>query len=147
MAGETRNPDVDIWHVAIPVADLSRTFDFYCSRLGFKLVGRDEYPSKRQLFVAVREGGFTIEFFEPKGVSMAPGAGRPDHLAFECADLESIRARILKAGMAVPEIEIFDNGVKFFGLRDPEGLRLEFFEGRHLYEKQISTPSPGLPRE
>jgi catechol 2,3-dioxygenase-like lactoylglutathione lyase family enzyme len=131
--------DFDIWHIAIPVTNLDRSYAFYCTHLGFKVVGRDEYPSKRQLFVAVRDGGFTIELFEPKGPSAGESPRRPDHLAFECADIVLRREYILKSGLSTPDIETFGNGVRYFSLHDPDGVRVEFFQGRALYESSIKA--------
>ncbi|HKR55782.1 MAG TPA: VOC family protein [Gemmatimonadales bacterium] len=139
MSGASRKPDFDIWHVAFPVSNLDRAHAFYCVHLGFKIVGRDEYPSKRQLFVAIRDGGFTIELYEPKGTSVGEARHLPDHLAFECVAIEEVRSRIAGTGLAVPEIETFDNGVKCFSLRDPDGVRLDFFQGRAIYDASISA--------
>ena len=47
----------DIWHIAIPVDDLDKSTDFYCKQLGFKLIGYDEYPSKKQAFIVTKENG------------------------------------------------------------------------------------------
>lgn len=127
--------DLDIWHVPVPVTDLERSVEFYCHHLGFVLIGRDEWDDKAQAFVAVRQGGFSVELFQPKD-----GVPRrlPDHLAFECRDLRAYRERLLLSGLAVPQVETFDNGVMFLPVRDPDGLEIEFFQGRAQYEASIS---------
>ncbi len=125
----------DIWHIAIPVADLDASVKFYTS-LGLSLVGTDEYPSKKQAFVATRPGGFNIELFQPK----TNGSDRrlPDHLAFDCDDLSAFRDSISAKFEGLPSIEEFDNGVKYLGLKDPDGVSIEFFEGRKIYEQSIT---------
>lgn len=129
---------LDIWHVAIPVSNLARSEAFYIDCLGFTLVGRDEYPSKKQAFVAVRPGGFTIELFERLGKHSGEPALRPDHLAFECENIDAFRDRLLAAGLDdVPEVETFDNGVRYLGLNDPDNVYIEFFQGRKIYEASI----------
>jgi catechol 2,3-dioxygenase-like lactoylglutathione lyase family enzyme len=129
---------LDIWHVATPVSNLAKSEAFYINSLGFVLVGRDEYPSKKQTFVAVRPGGFTIELFERLGKHAAEPALRPDHLAFECEDIDAFRAQLIASGaVEVPEIETFDNGVRYLGLNDPDGVYIEFFQGRKIYEASI----------
>jgi len=138
MLGGNSEPAFDIWHVAIPVSNLDRSFAFYCTHLGLRVVGRDEYPSKKQLLVAVRDGEFTIELYEPKGSAIGELPRRPDHLAFDCRHIAEVRSRVEKSGLSVPSIETFDNGVKYFGLQDPDGVRIEFFQGRALYEASIS---------
>jgi catechol 2,3-dioxygenase-like lactoylglutathione lyase family enzyme len=124
----------DVWHVAIPVADLERSLAWYRA-VGFVLAGRDQYPSKRQAFVATRPGGFTIELFQPSHPPAVPG--RPDHLAFECHDIAEYRRHLLRSGIAAPEIERFDNGVLTFTVEDPDGVRLDFFQGRAIYDASI----------
>jgi len=133
----SQKPNFDIWHVAIPVNDLNRSVKFYCDTLGFVLIGFDEYPSKKQAFIAVRKGAFTIELFEPKPRQKNPKY--PDHLAFECPNLNEYREKLLRNNLTdIPQIEIFDNGVQYLGLQDPDGITLEFFQGRHIYEQSIS---------
>jgi catechol 2,3-dioxygenase-like lactoylglutathione lyase family enzyme len=134
----------DVWHVAIPVSRLERSFDFYCGQLGFDAVGWEDYPSRRRLFVAVPGGGFRIELFEPD-----PDATirRPDHIAFDCRELEGLRAHMMKTGLEVPVIRTFENGVKFFVLTDPDGLPLEFFQGRAIYEASLSARPAGAARK
>lgn len=130
-------PGFDVWHVAIPVADLERSLAFYLD-LGFALAGRDEYSSTRQAFVRTRPGGFTIELFQPE--KRPSKARRPDHLAFECEDVVAYRKRLEARGLRPPRIETYDNGVRTFSIADPEGVRLDFFQGRAIYERSLRPP-------
>lgn len=126
----------DIWHIAIPVSDMAHSIQFYKS-LGFVLIGTDEGSSKRQAFLATKVGGFSIELFEP----LKPSAEfkTPDHLAFECQNIENFRNSLLShTSLDVPKIEEFDNGVKCLNLKDPDGVTLQFFEGRAIYENSIA---------
>lgn len=131
--------DFDIWHVAIPVSDLLRSEDFYVRILGFELTGRQALPQRRQIFVRVREGGFTLLLFQ----SLMDSLGlpqRPDHLAFECAYIERFRARLVAAGLSyLPPVETLPSGVRRFALSDPDGLPLQFFQGRELLESALNT--------
>ena len=59
----------------------------------------------------------------------------PDHVAFESENLSALRARLVAAGLPdINEVETFDNGVKYLSVNDPDGVRLDFFEGRAKYE-------------
>lgn len=129
-------PRFDAWHVAIPVADLEGSIAFY-RRLGFTLLGRDEYEDKRQAYVATRPGGFALELFQPLGKWADAPRKRPDHVAFDCADLAAFRA----AAGVTTEIRAFDNGVKYLPVVDPDGVELEFFEGRAIYECDTMRPA------
>ena len=132
-----KKPVFDIWHVAIPVRQLSSSVQFYCDQLGFTLFGLDEQSSKKQAFIQSGKSEFTIELFEPKDPAYSPQ--RPDHLAFECENIVQYRDWLLKNGLPdIPEILEFDNGVKYLPLRDPDGVALEFFQGRKIYEDSIA---------
>jgi catechol 2,3-dioxygenase-like lactoylglutathione lyase family enzyme len=139
MAGGHASGVLDIWHVAHPVTDLDRSVTFYCDQLGFDLVGRDEDATMRQAFVSLGKGGFCIELFVPLGESAREALHAPDHLAFEAADLDAYRQRVFEAGLPVPDIEVFEGGMKHFQLRDPDNLRLDFFQGRAGYETYLAS--------
>ncbi len=129
----------DIWHVAIPVSDLERSVKFYCETLGFKMLGRDEYPSKKQAFIVTFPKGFTIELFEPKGAAVEKPRKLPDHLAFEARNLREYREKLVSSGFHPDQIEEFDSGVKYLGITDPDGVLIEFFEGREIHEQSLSN--------
>jgi catechol 2,3-dioxygenase-like lactoylglutathione lyase family enzyme len=129
---------IEIWHIAIPVADLERSVSFYCQNLGFDLAGRDQYPAMKQAFVSLGKGGFTLELFVPLGEAALDPRRHPDHLAFECGNIEDYREKVAATGLRVSEIETFPGGMKHFELRDPDGVKLDFFQGRVGYDTFIS---------
>lgn len=128
---------IEIWHIAIPVSDLERSVSYYRS-LGFDLAGRDEYPTMKQAFVSLGRGGFTLELFVPLGDEAIKPRHLPDHLAFECQNIENYRKTVIASGFIVPEIETFPGGMKHFELRDPDGVKLDFFQGRVGYDTFLS---------
>jgi catechol 2,3-dioxygenase-like lactoylglutathione lyase family enzyme len=133
-------PEFTLWRVAIPCADLDAAVEFYCGRLGFTLVGFDEYPTRKQAFVALQAGGAALELYQPKPATLQSLRSRPDHLAFDCGDLDACRQRLLAAGVhSVPAPVDLGGGVRQFSIIDPEGLMLEFYEGRAVYEKAIGA--------
>jgi catechol 2,3-dioxygenase-like lactoylglutathione lyase family enzyme len=123
-------PKIEIWHIAIPVSDLGQSERFYRQHLGFELAGRDEYSTMRQTFVSLGKGGFTLELFVPLGEERDKPRRYPDHVAFEVADLASYRESIATTGLSVPEIKVFPGGMQHFAVNDPDGVRLDFFQGR-----------------
>ena len=129
---------IEIWHIAIPVSDLERSVSFYCRNLSFELVGRDEYPTMKQAFVSLGKGGFTLELFVPLGEEAAKARHLPDHLAFECQNIENYRDAVIASGFSVPQIGTFPGGMRHFELRDPDGVKLDFFQGRVGYDNFIS---------
>jgi catechol 2,3-dioxygenase-like lactoylglutathione lyase family enzyme len=130
---------IDIWHIAVPVEDLERSVNFYCGNLGFEMVGRDEYPTMRQAFVSLGKSRFTIELFVPQGEDANAPRLRPDHLAFECTDIGSYRAKVMASGLGVPQVETFPGGMQHFELRDPDNVKLDFFQGRAGYEAFLAS--------
>lgn len=142
MANAPTSGLIDIWHVAFPVADLDRSIAFYCGRLGFELVGRDDESA----FVSLGQGGFTLEFLAPPADQRADPRRAPDHIAFESTDLDGYRETLMHAGLSVPEIQVFDGGMKRFALEDPDGLRLDFFQGRSGFEVFIAAATAGKGR-
>jgi catechol 2,3-dioxygenase-like lactoylglutathione lyase family enzyme len=138
MAAGHANGNIDIWHVAHPVEDVDRSIGFYCDCLGFDLVGRDEDPTMRQAFVSLGKGGFTVELFTPLGDEADKPRRAPDHLAFEAVDLDAYRESVIASGLPAPAIEVFPGGMKHFVLRDPDGLRLDFFQGRDGFEAYLA---------
>jgi catechol 2,3-dioxygenase-like lactoylglutathione lyase family enzyme len=125
---------LDIWHVAYPVADLDRSIAFYCGCLGFELVGRD----RESAFVSLGKGGFTIELLIQGSGAAADSHRAPDHIAFESADLDGYREWLVQAGLSVPPIHVIGEGMKRFALDDPDGVRLDFFQGRAGLEAFMS---------
>jgi len=136
MMSEQSRGEIDVWHVAYPVADLDRSITFYCGCLGFELVGRD----KESAFVSLGKGGFTIELLAQPGDEAANPLRAPDHVAFEAGDLDVYREKLVHAGLAVPPVQLIGEGMKRFALSDPDGVRLDFFEGRKGLEAFISGP-------
>lgn len=129
--------EFDIWHMAIPVSDLAKSEDFYVRLLGFKLVGREELPNRKQLLLCVKDGGFTLLLFQILKDSLRL-PHQPEHLAFECEYIEKLRARLVAAGLTyLPRVETLPNGARRFALSDPDGLQLQFFQGRSVIESGL----------
>jgi hypothetical protein len=108
-------------------------------------MGRDEYTTKKQAFVSVEDEGFAIELFEPKQNKEEKLMSKPDHLAFEVEDLTGFRDQLIKRRpeMETPAIERYDNGVQCLGLKDPDGMPIEFFHGRKIYDAFLAEQPEG----
>jgi catechol 2,3-dioxygenase-like lactoylglutathione lyase family enzyme len=130
----------DIWHLGLPVKNLERSVSFYVDGLGFEYLGRSESDRYRFAFARVPGGAFTIEFLEYRDASSALDAKRPDHLAFEAADLSGYRERLLKSGFfeALPEIADAGAGLRRFVVNDPDGVPIQFYFGRAGYDRSIA---------
>ncbi len=134
---------LQLWHVAIPVSNLERSVEFYTQHLGFRLLGYDEYASKKQAFVELGEGGVNLELFEPKVNVEQVLMSRPDHLAFEVEDMEQFRNHLTKCNAKAPHFDTYDTGMKCLKLSDPDGIPIEIFQGRKIYETYLKEMTHG----
>jgi catechol 2,3-dioxygenase-like lactoylglutathione lyase family enzyme len=121
-------------HVAIEVADLSRSLNFYQEVLGFRLIGdfRSDHPQPN---VKGLIGDFALEIAE-----LVPEAGQhadalPQRraaqslcLSFTVRDLPAAFARCKAAGLVDLDAPSSMKGSSFFPLRDPDGHLIELIE-------------------
>jgi catechol 2,3-dioxygenase-like lactoylglutathione lyase family enzyme len=130
----------DVWHLGLPVKNLDRSVEFYVDGLGFELLGFDESERYRIAFARVPGGAFTIEFLEYREASEAQAAKRPDHLAFEVPNLAGYRERLLAGGFFkdLPEIADAGTGLRRFAVKDPDGVPVQFYLGRAVYDRSIA---------
>ena len=108
---------------------------FYCDVLGFTLScetfrgDRNSYKADLSL-----NGEYLIELFsfqDPPKRPTFPEAAGLRHLSFEVDNVEETRSSLLKAGIVCERVRIDPiTTMKFFFIADPDGLPLEFYEGR-----------------
>jgi catechol 2,3-dioxygenase-like lactoylglutathione lyase family enzyme len=124
----------DVWHLGLPVEDLERSVSFYVDGLGFELLGYSESERYRMAFARVPGGAFTIEFLQYRERTAAK---RPDHLAFEAPNVDAFRARLLQEGYfkTLPAIADAGPGLRRFAVTDPDGVPIQFYEGRANFDK------------
>jgi catechol 2,3-dioxygenase-like lactoylglutathione lyase family enzyme len=125
-------------HLGLPVTDLTRSRVFYM-RLGFQPV-----MEKR---IAVKGGtvqvlmmdlnGFILELYRLAGDELSEIAerndGHIDHLALDVRDIDAAFEAVRAAGLAPLEdapgfLPFWENGIKFFNVRGPDGEKVEFCE-------------------
>lgn len=142
-----------IHHVGITVADADRSLRFYRDLLGMKVLGDNRLT---QASVATLLGADSIdvrivdldtsdgrivellEYATPRGthVDYASRDSGTAHVAFEVADLETIRARIealggsviSRAAVTAGDTEGIFAGVRLLYVRDPDGMILELVQ-------------------
>lgn len=112
-------------HVAISVADLARSVEFYTTLFGFKEVAAP-VPNARWLTMA---NGVTLHIV---GNRTAPSEhSRWDHLALRIADMDALIARLgarrvawtNMAGGRTPQVRA--DGVRQIFVQDPDGYWIE----------------------
>jgi catechol 2,3-dioxygenase-like lactoylglutathione lyase family enzyme len=125
----------DVWHIGVPVKNLDDSVAFYVTGLGFEFLG---YYEKTMAFVRPPGKGFTIEFMEFK--KEAEGFDKkPHHIAFECQNVEQFRADLIKKGYFkdIPEITPSNNQMRLFAVTDPDGIKVQFYQGKAGFDKAI----------
>ncbi|NQD70345.1 VOC family protein [Sphingobacterium shayense] len=124
-----------VHHIAIICSNYPVSLAFYCDVLGFTLScetfrdDRNSYKADLSL-----NGEYLIELFsfqDPPKRPTFPEAAGLRHLSFEVDNVEETRSSLLKAGIACERVRIDPiTTMKFFFIADPDGLPLEFYEGR-----------------
>jgi len=80
---------------------------------------------------------FVIELYQMFGESLAEISvrkdGHIDHIALNVTDIDKAYKELQKAGFEILEdapvyLDFWDNGVKYFNIRGPDGEKLEFNE-------------------
>jgi len=107
MAERQASRNIEIWHVAHPVADLDQSVAFYCGYLGFELVWPRRVPDYASSIRLSGQAWFTIELFVPLGEEASKPRRAPDHLAFEAIDLDAYRESVHCGGADGPAARNF----------------------------------------
>jgi lactoylglutathione lyase len=124
-------------HVGIPVTDLERSKAFY-AQLGFVEIMRTDLPGAAEAIqVAMMQHGklifalYQLDREERQEISKRTD-GHIDHLALDVTDIEQAYREICAAGLEVLEdaapvyLPFWDQGVRYFTIRGPDGEKIEF---------------------
>lgn len=123
-------------HLGVPVTDIDRSRAFY-RQLGFEETMTAEIPSGDGAIqvVMMALGGLTLELYQLVGEELAAirvrSDGHIDHVALDVADIEQAWQDVRAAGLEPLEdapvfLPFWDNGVKYFNVRGPDGEKVEF---------------------
>ena len=121
-----------IGHVALKVADIGRSLDFYCNRLGFAEMMRlhQDDGSLWLVYLRITDTQFLELFPDGKG-GRAPDrdATAINHFCLECDDLDATAARLRGAGVKLTvEPKLGLDGNRQCWIEDPDGNRIEFMQ-------------------
>lgn len=137
LAPNRRLQNLNGWsHLGIPVTDISISEKFYAD-FGFRKVMQAAIPVGDQEIKAIMMEfkGFTLEFYQllpPDLVEIrARGDGWIDHFALDVIDVERAYAELASSGFnpledAPVSLPFWENGVKYFNIRGPDGEKIEF---------------------
>ena len=126
-----------IHHVAIGVTDLEKSVPFY-EQLGFEVVMQWQADDRSLSIVHMRLNGMLLELFcyagEPREEGMNELTLASDlkrigtrHFGLKVDDIEASRQRMVELGLMEGQVTVTRGrtGIKYFFLRDPDGLFIE----------------------
>ena len=121
-----------IGHVALKVADIGRSLEFYRDRLGFAEMMHlnNDDGSLWLVYLRITDTQF-LELFPDGQGDRAPDrdATAVNHFCLECDDLDITAARLRGAGVELTvEPKIGLDGNRQCWIEDPDGNRIEFMQ-------------------
>lgn len=119
-------------HVAIKVADLDKSLDFYVNKLGFPEMMRlrKDDGSVWLVYLRITDEQY-LEVFPGAETDRAPGwnANGMNHLCLTVDDIDDVIARIEAAGLTLMlPLKTAIDGNRQAWLEDPDGNRIELME-------------------
>jgi lactoylglutathione lyase len=124
-------------HTMIRVMDLDKSIDFYCKKLGMKLLRKHEFPAGKFTLAFVGYGGedstAVLELTENWGreETYTHGTGY-GHIAIGCKDIYALCDKLKAEGVSIPRPpgEMMNSGVHMAFVEDPDGYKIELIQ-RH----------------
>ncbi len=123
---------IGLAHIGIYTADMDKTLDFYCDKLGFEQFYSRDLGTTQLRFV--RAGGCILEFIKPEQYDGSkPADGVIAHIAIEVEDIRAVVAGLKAKGVAfrtedVAVLPLFPSGSTNIFLTGPNGEALELYE-------------------
>jgi len=120
-----------IGHVALKVADVGRSLEFYRDRMGFAEMMRLNRDDRLWLvYLRVTDTQF-LELFPDGDGDRAPGSAATaiNHFCLECDDLDAAASALRAAGIPLSvEPKTGADHNRQCWIEDPDGNRIEFME-------------------
>lgn len=126
-------------HIALSVSNLKRSEAFYGKFFGVRCVARYPRQDKGLTIVVLRKESLTLELFEFKKRKALPQYRKAldsdlrtlgvKHFSVEVDNVTSWFKKFKKAKCAfATDLRTFDNGKRYFFVKDPDGIMIEFME-------------------
>jgi catechol 2,3-dioxygenase-like lactoylglutathione lyase family enzyme len=136
MDSHTTNIDIGLTHIALPVADLDRSIDFYAKYAGMEVVHRriDAETGVAVVWLSDRTRPFVIVLIQKEAVNpiLSPLA----HLGVggkSRADVDTLCDAARQAGVLIQEPKDSGYPIGYWAfLRDPDGHTLELSYGQEI---------------
>jgi lactoylglutathione lyase len=114
-----------LW-TTIHVKNLEESIAFYQAIVGLQLRRRFKpYPGRELAFLGV--GETEIELMQTDGEDL-PGRIEGISIGFSCDDAEELRNELIENQFEVTEIESPNPNLKYFIVKDPDGVNVQFVQ-------------------
>jgi len=122
-AGPVRPPITSVSHLAVYAGDAAKTERFYVHDLGAVKRPDAENPLGVRYYIS------SSQFIEVLPLPANSGANRMDHIAFNTANAEGLRRYLEAKNIPVPgAVTKGADGSRWFQVKDPEGILVEFVQ-------------------
>ena len=129
-----------ISHIALSVSNLSRSIAFYRKHFGLRLAAKFRHKEIGLTIALLKKGDITLELFEFKKHKPLPRYRKGldsdlrtlgvKHICLEAKNIAKIYGQFKRSGVSLAtDLRVFDNGARYFFLRDPDGILIEIMQG------------------
>ncbi len=134
-------------HTMVRVTDLDASLDFYCNKLGLRLLKRNDYEKGRFTLAYLSAPGdesAQLELtynWDPEAYTMGRAFG---HVAYQVEDIYAVCDRLLKAGVTINRPPR-DGHMAF--VRSPDNVSIELLQAGGplpVQEPWASMPNTGV---
>lgn len=128
-------------HIALSVSNLTASIAFYRKHFGLKLAEKYTHRDTGLTIAILKRKGMALELFEFKKHKALPGYRKgldsdlhtigTKHFSLEVEDIGGLYKKFKKARVGcATELRVFDNGLHYFFIKDPDGILIELMQAR-----------------
>jgi glyoxylase I family protein len=128
-------------HVALSVSDLQKSIGFYKIYFGLCCVEKFTIKSAGLTIAILKKGDICLELFEFKKHKNLPAYRREldsdlrtigvKHFSFEVPRIEQFYRKLKRRLVSfATEMRVFEDGRKYFFVKDPDGILVEIMESK-----------------
>jgi catechol 2,3-dioxygenase-like lactoylglutathione lyase family enzyme len=134
-----RSSELRLSHIALSVSDLARSKEFYLIHFGFECLDEFSLQQDGLTIALLKKDSIILELFAFTQSHPLPEYRQSlgsdlstigmKHIAFECKGIDTVFRQFQSAGIVMETpIKAFADGRKYFFIKDPDGILIEFIE-------------------
>ena len=129
-----------IGHIALSVSNIDRSVAFYRKYFGLRCIKKYAHTDNGLVIALLKQGGICLELFGFKKHRLLPEYRKTlsndlrvlgvKHFSLETKHIDDIYRKFKKAHIDFEtDLHVFDNGKRYFFIKDPDGILIEIMEG------------------